>query len=99
MKGDICWQALVLHADDDVAVALRDLQAGEAIDVRCAGENLRMAIRESIPLGHKFALRAVGTGARIRKYGEVIGEAIAPIDAGAHVHVHNMASLRARHEP
>ena len=65
MKGDIRWQALVLHADDDVGVALRDLQAGEAIDVRCAGENLRMAIRESIPLGHKFALRAVGTGARI----------------------------------
>jgi len=90
------WAALVLHADDDVAVALRDLAAGTQIDVRRSETILRMAIREPVPLGHKFALRTLAAGTPIRKYGEVIGAATTPIEAGAHVHVHNMASLRAR---
>jgi hypothetical protein len=32
----------------------------------------------------------------VRKYGEAIGAAREPIAAGAHVHVHNLVSLRAR---
>jgi hypothetical protein len=35
-------------------------------------------------------------GHHIRKYGAAIGEATAAIAAGAHVHVHNLRSLRAR---
>jgi len=90
------WRALVLHADDDVAVALSDVAAGEAIDVRRGAEDLRIVAREAIPLGHKLALRRLVAGAPVRKYGEVIGAATADIDAGDHVHVHNLASLRAR---
>src|SRR5581483_11474094 len=90
------WQALALHGDDDVAVALRDLEAGADVAVRRPDGSARMRVREPIPLGHKFALRALAAGAPIRKYGEVIGEATEAIAAGAHVHVHNLASLRAR---
>jgi altronate dehydratase len=49
-----------------------------------------------VPLGHKVARRAIAPGEHIRKYGAVIGEATAVIAAGAHLHVHNMRSLRAR---
>ena len=90
------WDALVVHADDDVGVALRDVSAGETIAVRSQGVSLRVHVLEPIPLGHKFALHALAAGAPIRKYGEAIGIASADIAAGAHVHVHNLASRRAR---
>ncbi len=90
------WDALAIHPDDDVAVALRDLATGETVDVRQGAEVRQTVAREAIPLGHKLALHAVAAGALIRKYGECIGVAIADIEAGAHVHVHNMASRRAR---
>jgi arabinonate dehydratase len=73
---------LVLRDGDDVAVALRDLAAGESVD--------GVTVRTAVPAGHKIALRDVRPGAQVRKYGEVIGAAAAPIAAGEHVHVHNL---------
>jgi altronate dehydratase len=90
------WDALAVHPDDDVAVALRDVQAGEAVDVRRAGTLIRAKVTEAIPLGHKFALHSIANGARVHKYGECIGVATADIATGSHVHVHNMASRRAQ---
>ena len=90
------WDALVIHPDDDVAVALHDVQAGAVIDVRHAGSIIRAKVNETIPLGHKFALQALQKGAPVRKYGECIGVATSSIAAGSHVHVHNMESRRAR---
>jgi len=90
------WDALVIHPDDDVAVALRDIDAGQSVAVRRETTIHRMLVREAVPLGHKFALSELSRGAAIRKYGECIGVATADIAAGSHVHVHNMASRRAR---
>jgi altronate hydrolase len=67
MTGD---ETLLLHPDDDVAVALRDLPG--------------------VPRGHKTAVRDIPEGAPVRKYGQVIGVATAPIRAGGHVHTHNL---------
>ncbi|WP_408646628.1 UxaA family hydrolase [Thermus sediminis] len=47
-----------------------------------------------MPLGHKLALRDIGEGETVREYGEAIGRATRPIPAGAHVHTHNLRSLR-----
>src|SRR5919201_2038106 len=77
---------LVLRDGDDVAVALRDLAAGESADGPAHG----LTVRAAVPAGHKIALRDVRPGAQVRKYGEVIGVAAAPIKAGEHVHVHNL---------
>lgn len=90
------WDALVIHAEDDVAVVLRDVRAGESLRVRRAGVVLGIEVREAIPLGHKVALHRLVNGALVRKYGECIGVATADIQKGVHVHVHNMASRRAR---
>jgi len=90
------WDAIAIHPDDDVAVALRDLAAGEAVRVRRSGTIERIAAAAAIPLGHKLALRAIDPGAVVRKYGEAIGAAAAAIAPGAHVHVHNLKSRRAK---
>jgi len=86
------WDLLVLHPEDDVAVALRDLPEGDA-RLRGGGS---ITLGAAVPLGHKVALHAIHRGAVIRKYGAAIGEATDDIAAGAHVHVHNLRSLRAR---
>jgi altronate dehydratase len=95
-SAPVRWDALVVHPDDDVAVALRDLVAGSMIVVRRAGALLRVVLGQDVPLGHKLALRALAQGDVIRKYGESIGVVTADIAVGAHVHVHNMKSRRAR---
>ncbi len=74
---------LRLHPDDDVAVAVRALEPGEAF-----GPGL--AAREFVPAGHKIALKPVPVGGRVRKYGQVIGAASAAIAPGDWVHVHNL---------
>jgi altronate dehydratase len=90
------WDALVIHPDDDVAVALRDLAAGDTVNVRDGDVVHRITLCDAVPLGHKLARRRVSSGEPIRKYGECIGVASADIAAGAHVHIHNVASRRAR---
>lgn len=89
------WDAIVLHPDDEVAVALHDLATGDNVRVRRAGVIEHLAAAADIPLGHKIALRAVSRGSVVRKYGNAIGVAKVDIAPGEHVHVHNLASQRA----
>ena len=81
--------AIRVHAHDNVAVALRPIGAGEKIEV--AGRTI--CVREAIDRGHKFALDDLGANDIVRKYGWPIGRAIKPIEAGAHVHAHNVETL------
>ena len=87
--------AVVLHANDDVAVLIRPVTAGERIPVGGARGVLSLCVASDLPLGHKVALHPLARGADVRKYGEVIGRLTEAVDAGGHVHVHNLMSLRA----
>ena len=80
---------LVLDALDHVAVALRDLAAGEQVDLGAG----TVTVVDAIPAGHKVATRAVDPGTAVLKYGTPIGAASAAIPAGAHVHTHNLAPV------
>lgn len=60
-----------------------------ASGTRLAGETVTTV--EAIPSGHKIATAQIAVGDPVRKYGQVIGVATAPIAKGAHVHVHNLA--------
>jgi altronate hydrolase len=80
--------ALRIDAGDDVAVALHDLAAG----TRVALPDGEIELRDAVPAGHKFALRAIEPGSALRKYGFPIGRASAAIEAGRWVHTHNLAT-------
>lgn len=72
--------------NDDVAVALTDLRAGENIE--CGGA--RIPLCEDIERGHKIALRHIAEGEPVMKYGHSIGYASRSISPGTHVHTHNL---------
>jgi len=84
--------ALVLSDRDNVATAISALEAGRVFEL----DSSTVAVREEIPFGHKFALAPIAAGDEVYKYGEVIGEASRPIDAGEWVHTHNCESRRGR---
>jgi altronate dehydratase small subunit len=86
-------RALLMRPEDDVAVLLADVEAGDSVD---AGEAGAVVAVEAIPQGHKVAVHDIGAGQTVRKYGAAIGRATAAIQAGAHVHVHNLESRRLR---
>lgn len=77
-------QAVRISERDNVLVALSELQPGTMVD------DIRIA--EKIPAGHKFAARYIDSGTPVVKYSYPIGLASQPIQAGAHVHGHNMGS-------
>jgi altronate dehydratase small subunit len=79
---------LRLAETDPVAVATRDIEAGETVTV--GGVTVTIAAR--VPLGHKVALRAIAAGERVQKYQVPIGSATAAIAPGELVHTHNLRS-------
>lgn len=83
---------LIISDRDNVATALEPLAAGREIDVKGGA----LIVRESIPSGHKVAVRAIAVGQPVIKYGSPIGTATSSITPGDHVHVHNLASSRGR---
>jgi len=87
---------LLAHCQgDDVAVAVRDLEAGTTnVAFLDAADTTPAPVSESIPLGHKVALRDLAVGAEVIEYGVPIGVLTQPVSAGSLVHVHNLRSAR-----
>ncbi|HJT90319.1 MAG TPA: altronate dehydratase family protein [Bryobacteraceae bacterium] len=79
--------AIRLHPSDNVAIARVPLAPGTELRV----DGASVLVADSIPAGHKVALRALTPGELVRRYGQVIGRARAPISAGCHVHTHNLS--------
>ena len=77
---------ITLHPDDNIAVAARQVPAGNV--VRAGGGDV--TTRETIELGHKVATRTISRGAPVRKFGQIIGFATTEIVPGTWVHTHNV---------
>lgn len=90
------FDALTLHKDDNVATALRPLEPGEAARIRIPDGEAEVVVREAIPLCHKIAVQPLDSDATVIKYGAPIGRLVRPVERGALVHVHNLASGRGR---
>ena len=75
-------KTIIINELDNVAVALTDLKEGE--------QHEGVTLKEDITKGHKFALKDLNEGDMVIKYGNPIAWAICPIEAGSHVHVHNV---------
>ncbi|MFJ8896543.1 UxaA family hydrolase [Leifsonia sp. NPDC102414] len=74
---------------DNVGIIVDGATAGESL---AGGETTIVAVTD-IPPAHKVALKGIAAGEPVIKYGQVIGAAIEPIPAGAHVHDHNVGLL------
>lgn len=81
---------ILIHSEDNVAVAARPLPRGTTVAV--AGETL--STRQEIPPGHKVAVRPIAAGATVFKYGQSIGVTTAAILPGDWVHSHNLVAGR-----
>jgi (2R)-sulfolactate sulfo-lyase subunit alpha len=88
---------ILLHErQDDVGVAVTDLKKGSTIGAvtlegKAAG---KVKLLSNVPLGHKVALRDLAKDKPVIKYGRPVGKAVQPIARGAHVHTHNVKTLR-----
>src|SRR5262249_6264558 len=79
-------RAIVLRAEDDVAIAKKELTAGTVLEDGPA----RIEVRADVKPGHKVARHAVRRGDPVRRYGQVIGFATQDIAVGDHVHSHKL---------
>ena len=79
--------AIRLHAADNVAIARVPLLPGQQVNI----SRKAITLRSAIPAGHKLALGSIAKGERIYRYGHPIGLASAAIQAGEHIHTHNLA--------
>lgn len=85
-----------LHADDNIAVAIDDIVAGQLLPA------LGIVAAQAIPRGHKIAIRAIADGDWVLRYAQAIGAAKADISVGQHVHSHNLVMAdvpRSEHLP
>lgn len=79
---------LLLHPEDNILVARRDIAAGERVEID--GETLTLPA--PVELGHKLARRALAIDTRVLKYGAPIGSMKTAVARGEHVHLHNLRS-------
>jgi altronate hydrolase len=80
--------AVHLRPEDNIAVAARQLLAGQTFEFK--GSTLTLSGR--VGLGHKIALVSIGKGQAVYKYGQIIGFASRDIAPGELVHVHNVSA-------
>lgn len=69
-----------LHESDNVAVVVNDQGVAEGSAFPDG-----LCVIESVPQSHKVALEDIGEGEPVRRYGQIIGYALAPIRRGSWV--------------
>ncbi|MCG8510887.1 MAG: UxaA family hydrolase [Rhodospirillales bacterium] len=79
---------LIINDGDNVGVACTNLAAGTKVT---AGQD-EITVSADVELGHKIALAPLAAGDKIVKWGAPIGSVTEAVDAGDHVHLHNMQS-------
>jgi (2R)-sulfolactate sulfo-lyase subunit alpha len=89
---------LLVHDKKDTVgvVVVEGLAAGTDMlgVVTADNSDFRLIAKHDIPIGHKVALADIKNGDTIWKYGQDIGQAVADIGRGEHVHVHNVKTTR-----
>ncbi len=72
--------------DDNVVVALKDLEKGEQLQV----DGVTVTLLEKVDKGHKIAIVHINKGEHIVKYGMPIGHALEDVEPGSWIHTHNL---------
>jgi (2R)-sulfolactate sulfo-lyase subunit alpha len=88
----------VLHDPHDTVavVVVEGVKAGAELTGWVMDEDrmVNLVAKQDIPIGHKIALRDMGEGDTVVKYGIDMGRVVQPIAAGQHAHVHNIKTKR-----
>ena len=71
---------------DNVVVFLEPGIKGEKVIV----DNQEIELKDDIPVGHKMVISQLADGDHVIKYGEPIGHVTTLIEAGSHLHSHNL---------
>src|SRR5512141_2510327 len=71
-----------LNAADNVVTAVDPIEAGAVVE--------GVTARSRVPRGHKMTTVPLAAGAPILKFGQIIGFASKPVEAGEWVHEHNV---------
>ena len=74
-------RVLRLNPADNLVVAIDPILVG------AVAEGITAVAR--VPKGHKMATAAIAVGQPVKKFGQIIGFATAPIRPGEHIHTHN----------
>src|SRR5690349_8973470 len=77
---------LKVHPDDNVIVALRNLNKGEEVKL----DGRTYTVVEDIPAKHKFTEYDLQPGDRLTMYGVLVGKAQTEIPAGARISTSNV---------
>lgn len=75
-----------IHEKDNVIVALKEIAKGESVTVGAA----TVTALETIPAGHKMAIKEIAEGGDVIKYGFRIGNVKETVKAGQWIHTHNV---------
>jgi len=95
--GNLKGKIMVMNVKDNVAVAIKDITAGENLTFDIKSEKkYQFTSRNMIAFGHKIAILDIKNNEDIIKGGEVIGVATQKIRQGDHVHTHNVQSKRGK---
>lgn len=83
-------------ADTVGVVVVEDVQPGQDLTgwTMQTDETISLKALDSVPLGHKIALRDIKADETVLKYGHDVGRAIRDIGKGRHVHIHNLKTKR-----
>lgn len=81
--------AIRINQKDNVAVALKRIEAGEVVEI----DGEKVTVKDAVPFGFKFALTGIKEGEPVIKYGAPIGAATKDIEKGEGIHTHNLKSL------
>ncbi len=80
---------LLLAPTDPIAVALRDIAAGETVTLP---DGRAVQAQARVPFGFKLAVRPIAAEEKVAKYRVPIGTATTAIAPGELVHLHNLRS-------
>ena len=89
-RGETALDAvtITLHPNDNVAISRTALLPRTVL----TSDTDSITVARMVPPGHKIAIAPIAEGAEILRYGQIIGHASTDIQAGDHVHTHNVVT-------
>lgn len=90
-------KVFVVETIDNVGTnVFQPIQKGETVTTHGSITDISVIANSDVPYGHKVAIKPIGKGETVYKYGLSIGSALVDIVPGDHVHIHNIESNRGR---